>query len=72
MRIVDVEPVPTINGTSTALWIDLTRPNVGVVPPPAPRFAHTSSLSAPALVALFKWVAVRWTIVDNKLRKAPT
>ena len=46
------KPEPTINGRSTVLRIDRTRPNVAVVPPPAPRFEHTSNLSAPALAAL--------------------
>ena len=41
-------------GTSTTFWIDFKRPIVGVVPPPIPRFAHTSILSAPPLTALKK------------------
>ena len=41
-------------GTSTTFWIDFKRPRVGVVPPPTPRFAHTSILSAPPLTALKK------------------
>ena len=36
----------------TTLWIARTRPSEGVVPPPTPKFPHTSSLSAPAPTAL--------------------